>query len=62
MTSTTVTYLVVGAFVIYAARIIVAAVRNAPERNDDASTCPPVDLDTELRRLLDDRADWPDAS
>jgi len=62
MTSTTVTYLVVGAFVIYAARIIVAAVRNAPERNDDTSTCQPVDLDTEMRRLLDDRADWPDAS
>ena len=63
MTSTTVTYLVVGAFVVYAVRIIVAAVRNAPERNDDVSTCPPVDLDTELRRLLeDDRADWPDAS
>ena len=62
MTSTAVTYLVVGAFAIYAARIIVAAVRNAPERNDDTATCPPVDLDTEMRRLLDDRADWPDAS
>jgi hypothetical protein len=62
VTSATVTYLVVAAFVIYAVRIIVAAVRNAPERNDDTATCPPVDLDTELRRLLDDRADWPDAS
>jgi hypothetical protein len=62
VTSTAVTYLVVGAFAIYAARIIVAAIRNAPERDDDTATCPPVDLDTEMRRLLDDRADWPDAS
>lgn len=56
------TYVVVAAFVVYAVRIIVATIRNAPERNDDETSCPPVDLDTEMRRLLDDRADWPDAS
>jgi hypothetical protein len=59
----TFTYLVVAAFVIYAVRIIVATVRNSPVRDDyEPTSCPPPDADTVLRRYLDDRADWPDAS
>lgn len=61
MTSTTVTYLIVGAFVIYAVRIIVATIRNAPVRDDfEPTSCPPIDADTVLRKYLE--ADWPEAS
>ena len=60
---TAVAWVVGAAVAVYAIRIVVATFRNAPVRDDfDTSSCPPVDLDTEMRRLLDDRASWPDAS
>ena len=43
--------------------VVTVTIRNAPVRNDfDTTTGPPPDADTVLRRYLDDRADWPDAS
>ena len=58
-----VAWVVAASVAIYAIRIVIATFRNAPVRNDfDTSSCPPVDLDTEMRRLLEDRANWPDAS
>lgn len=58
-----VAWVVAVAVAVYAIRIVIATFRNAPVRDDfDTSSCPPVDLDTEMRRLLDDRATWPDAS
>jgi hypothetical protein len=35
---------------------LVVLARRAPEREDDTATCPPIDLDTELRQLIEREA------